>query len=97
MGIDKISAYDFLTMPLSPVRCVLKGLIYQNLQNAAEGGMAPRPMVATAVLVGPRVVALRGRWSLHECVNMVCTVTPAVIPSSATDIGFLQVFTENSF
>ncbi len=57
---------------------LLKGLIYKNLQNAAEGGMAPRPMIPTAV-------------------NMVCTVTPTVIPPSAAYIGFLQVFTDNSF
>ncbi len=29
---------------------MLKGLIYKNLQNAAEGCMAPRPMVPTAVI-----------------------------------------------
>ena len=31
------------------------------------------------------------------CVNMVCTITPGVIPQSAAYKGFLQVFTENSF
>ena len=29
---------------------MLKGLIYKNLQNTAEGGMAPRPMIPTAVI-----------------------------------------------
>ncbi len=33
----------------------LKGLIYKNLQNAAEGGMAPRPMIPTAVIT-PAVI-----------------------------------------
>ncbi len=33
----------------------------------------------------------------NKCVNMVCTVTPTVIPPLATYIGILQVFTENSF
>ena len=28
----------------------LKGLFYKNLQNTAEGGMAPRPMIPTAVI-----------------------------------------------
>ncbi len=28
----------------------LKGLIYKNLQNAAEGGMAPTRMIPTAVI-----------------------------------------------
>ena len=32
---------------------LLKGLIYKNLQNAAEGGMAPRPMVPIAVICCP--------------------------------------------
>ncbi len=31
----------------------LKGLIYKNLQNAAEGGMAPRQMIPTAVICYP--------------------------------------------
>ncbi len=30
-------------------------------------------------------------------INMVCTVTPAVIPPSSAYIGFLQDFTDNSF
>ncbi len=47
----------------------------------AEGGMAPRPMIPTAVI----------------CVNLVCTVTPTDIPPSAAYIGFLQVFTEKPF
>ncbi len=29
---------------------LLKGLIYKNLQNPAEGGTAPRPMIPTAVI-----------------------------------------------
>ncbi len=29
---------------------MLKGLIYKNLQIAAEGGMAPRQMVPTAII-----------------------------------------------
>ena len=28
-----------------PLKRLLKGFIYKNLQNAAVGGMAPRPMV----------------------------------------------------
>ncbi len=31
----------------------LKGLIYKNLQNAAKGGMAPRPMIPTWVICCP--------------------------------------------
>ncbi len=34
---------------------MLKGLIYKNLQNAAEGGMAPRQMIPTAVICCPYV------------------------------------------
>ncbi len=35
-------------IPQKPLH--LKGLIHKNLQNAAEGGMAPRPMIPTAVI-----------------------------------------------
>ncbi len=31
----------------------LKGLIYKNLQNVAEGGMAPRQMIPTVVICCP--------------------------------------------
>ena len=40
-------------------------------------------------------MAMSLSWT--KCVNRVCIVTPAVIPPLATYIGFLQVFTENSF
>ncbi len=49
----------------------------------AKGGMAPRPMVPTMTICGPRL-----SWTKY--VNMVCTVTPAVIPPSSAYIGFLQ-------
>ena len=32
---------------------LLKGLIYKNLQNPAEGGTAPRPMILTVVICCP--------------------------------------------
>ncbi len=35
------------------IHVLLKGLIYKNLQNAAEGGMAPRQMIPTAVICCP--------------------------------------------
>ncbi len=35
------------------VRAGLKGLIYKNLQNPAEGGTAPRPMIHTLVICCP--------------------------------------------
>ena len=31
------------------------------------------------------------------CVNKICTVTSAVIPPSATYVGFLHDYTDNSF
>ena len=43
-------------------------------QKSAKGGqegMAPRPMVPIMAICGPRG---------QKCVNMACTVTPAVIP-----------------
>ncbi len=36
--------------PSMLVSSILKGLIHKNLQKAAEGGMAPRPMVPTMVM-----------------------------------------------
>ncbi len=56
-----------------------------------RGGMAPRPMVPTAVFCWPLLrVCTMG-------VNMVCTVIPAVIPPSAAYIGFLQVLLRTPF
>ncbi len=44
---------------------VLKGLIYKNLQNAAEGGMAPRPKVPTAVICSKHYsTALSLSWTI---------------------------------
>ena len=34
-------------------KVILKGLVHKNLQNAAEGGMEPRPMVPTMVICCP--------------------------------------------
>ncbi len=45
-----------------------KGLIHKNLQNVAEGGMAPRPINTTPNRQYPTMV------------NMVCIITLAVIP-----------------
>ena len=55
----------------------LKCLIYKTCKTRPRedlGGMAPRPMIPTTVIC----------WT--KCVNMVCTVTPAVIPPSAAYI-----------
>ncbi len=65
----------------------LKGLIYKNLQNAAEGGVITR------------------HWGKHpprssvapKCVNMVCTVTPTVIPPLAAYIGFWRFLLRTPF
>ncbi len=52
---DMISSFGDICIERSPQRVFrfvlrwLKGLIYKNLQNAAEGGMAPRQMIPTAV------------------------------------------------
>ncbi len=61
---------------------ILKGLIHKNLQNVTKGGMATRPMVHTMAIF---------------CPNMVRIVTPAVIPPSATYIGFCKFLLTTPF
>ncbi len=41
---------DHYILVIRPHWPCLKGLIYKNLQNTAEGGMAPRPMIPTVVI-----------------------------------------------
>ncbi len=54
-GIIGIIFSGIVTMVASDIVWIsdLKGLICKNLQNAAEGGMAPRPMIPTAVICCP--------------------------------------------
>ena len=45
-----LKAADGIQSAINPE---LKGLMYKNLQNVAEGGMAPRQMIPTAVICCP--------------------------------------------
>ena len=50
---DVIEMFKYCQGEYSVHKKPLKGLIYKNLQNVAEGGMAPRPMIPTAVICCP--------------------------------------------
>ncbi len=45
----KLLYSNFFHLNFSGNLVALKGLIYKNLQNAVDVGMAPRPMIPTAV------------------------------------------------
>ena len=51
--LKQVKTNIFKTFQIKEMNQGLKGLIYKNLQNPAEGGTAPRPMIHTVVICCP--------------------------------------------